>query len=327
MTVDNSPAEHNSAVVQQLNRLPEKHSFSLAQRRNNVPLNRCSYSGRFAPSPTGPLHFGSLITAVASYCDAKAHQGKWLVRVEDTDIPRIYPGSEEHILTSLEAFQFESDAEIIFQKNRLDIYESVLDQLKKEGLIYACQCTRKMLGSNAIYAGTCRDLNLDFQGQAIRVKVQDQQICFDDRLQGHHCSNLQHDLGDFVLKRRDGIINYQLAVVVDDYLQGITHVVRGADLLDNTERQIWLGQLLGYPQLSYMHLPLAMNDQGQKLSKQNLAQALDLSKAPELLQKAILALGQPNVDLDQPRLMLKQAVAQWNVDLIPHVQELSGTYL
>ncbi|WP_290014058.1 tRNA glutamyl-Q(34) synthetase GluQRS [Acinetobacter pittii] len=327
MTVDNSPAEHNSAVVQQLNRLPEKHSFSLAQRRNNVPLNRCSYSGRFAPSPTGPLHFGSLITAVASYCDAKAHQGKWLVRVEDTDIPRIYPGSEEHILTSLEAFQFEPDAEIIFQKNRLDIYESVLDQLKKEGLIYACQCTRKMLGSNAIYAGTCRDLNLDFQGQAIRVKVQDQQICFDDRLQGHHCSNLQHDLGDFVLKRRDGIINYQLAVVVDDYLQGITHVVRGADLLDNTERQIWLGQLLGYPQLSYMHLPLAMNDQGQKLSKQNLAQALDLSKAPELLQKAILALGQLNVDLDQPRLMLKQAVAQWNVDLIPHGQELSGTYL
>ena len=327
MTVDNSPAEHNSAVVQQLNRLPEKHSFSLAQRRNNVPLNRCSYSGRFAPSPTGPLHFGSLITAVASYCDAKAHQGKWLVRVEDTDIPRIYPGSEEHILTSLEAFQFEPDAEIIFQKNRLDIYESVLDQLKRKGLIYACQCTRKMLGSNAIYAGTCRDLNLDFQGQAIRVKVQDQQICFDDRLQGRHCSNLQHDLGDFVLKRRDGIINYQLAVVVDDYLQGITHVVRGADLLDNTERQIWLGQLLGYPQLSYMHLPLAMNGQGQKLSKQNLAQALDLSKAPELLQKAILALGQPNVDLDQPRLMLKQAVAQWNVDLIPHGQELSGTYL
>ncbi|MBJ9718922.1 tRNA glutamyl-Q(34) synthetase GluQRS [Acinetobacter pittii] len=327
MTVDNSPAEHNSALAQQLNRLPEKHSFSLAQRRNNVPLNRCSYSGRFAPSPTGPLHFGSLVTAVASYCDAKAHQGKWLVRVEDTDIPRIYPGSEEHILTSLEAFQFEPDAEIIFQKNRLDIYESVLDQLKRKGLIYACQCTRKMLGSNAIYAGTCRDLNLDFQGQAIRVKVQDQQICFDDRLQGHHCSNLQHDLGDFVLKRRDGIINYQLAVVVDDYLQGITHVVRGADLLDNTERQIWLSQLLGYPQLSYMHLPLAMNDQGQKLSKQNLAQALDLSKAPELLQKAILALGQPNVDLDQPRLMLKQAVAQWNVDLIPHGQELSGTYL
>ncbi len=184
-----------------------------------------------------------------------------------------------------------------------------------------------MLGSNAIYAGTCRDLQLDFQHQAIRVKVQDQPICFNDRLQGLHCSNLEHDLGDFVLKRRDGIINYQLAVVVDDYLQGITHVVRGADLLDNTERQIWLGQLLGYPKLSYMHLPLAMNDQGQKLSKQNLAHALDLTKAPELLQQAIQALGQPNVDLDRPEAMLKQAVAQWNVDLIPHGQQLCGTYL
>ncbi len=227
MTVKNSPAELSSA---------------LANQRNDVPLIR--YSGRFAPSPTGPLHFGSLITAVASYCDARAHQGRWFVRVEDTDIPRIYPGSEDHILASLEAFQFDPDAEIIFQKDRLDIYESVLDQLKKEGLVYACQCTRKMLGSNAIYAGTCRDLHLDFQHQAIRVKVQDQPICFDDRLQGIHCSNLEHDLGDFVLKRRDGIINYQLAVVVDDYLQGITHVVRGADLLDNTERQIWLGQLL-----------------------------------------------------------------------------------
>ncbi len=327
MTVKNSPAEFDSALAQQLNRLPEKHSFSLAQRRNNVPLNRCSYSGRFAPSPTGPLHFGSLITAVASYCDARAHKGRWFVRVEDTDIPRIYPGSEDHILASIEAFQFDPDAEIIFQKDRLNIYESVLDQLKKEGLVYACQCTRKMLGSNAIYAGTCRDLHLDFQDQAIRVKVQDQQICFDDRLQGLHCSNLQHDLGDFVLKRRDGIINYQLAVVVDDYLQGITHVVRGADLLDNTERQIWLSQLLGYPKLSYMHLPLAMNDQGQKLSKQNLAQALDLTKAPQLLQHAIQALGQPKVDLDRPEVMLKQAVAQWNVDLIPHGQELGGIYL
>ncbi|MFA3154588.1 tRNA glutamyl-Q(34) synthetase GluQRS [Acinetobacter baumannii] len=310
MTVKNSPAELSSALVNQ---------------RNDVPLIR--YSGRFAPSPTGPLHFGSLITAVASYCDARAHQGRWFVRVEDTDIPRIYPGSEDHILASLEAFQFDPDAEIIFQKDRLDIYESVLDQLKKEGLVYACQCTRKMLGSNAIYPGTCRDLQLDFQHQAIRVKVQDQPICFDDRLQGIHCSNLEHDLGDFVLKRRDGIINYQLAVVVDDYLQGITHVVRGADLLDNTERQIWLGQLLGYPKLSYMHLPLAMNDHGQKLSKQNLAHALDLTKAPELLQQAIQALGQPQVDLDRPEVMLKQAVTQWNVDLIPHGQQLCGTYL
>ncbi|OAL79863.1 glutamyl-Q tRNA(Asp) synthetase [Acinetobacter sp. SFB] len=286
-----------------------------------------AYVGRFAPSPTGPLHFGSLITAVASYCDARAHNGTWLVRIEDTDIPRIYPGSEAHILRSIDAFQFEADAEIIFQKDRLDLYDAVIDQLHQNRLVYACQCTRKMLSSNHIYAGTCRDLNLPFQQQAIRVKVSGQEICFNDRLQGTHCSNLQQDLGDFVLKRRDGIINYQLAVVVDDYLQGMTHVVRGADLLDNTERQIWLGSILGYPKLEYMHLPLAMNDQGQKLSKQNMAQALDLKHAPELLQQTIRALHQPEVDLDTPAHMLKQAIAQWDIQHIPHTKELQGTYL
>ncbi|MDH1916057.1 tRNA glutamyl-Q(34) synthetase GluQRS [Acinetobacter junii] len=286
-----------------------------------------SYIGRFAPSPTGPLHFGSLLTAVASYCDAKANHGKWLVRIEDTDIPRIYPNSETHILSCIDAFEFEPDAEIIFQKDRLTIYEQVLDQLKQQHAIYACQCTRKMLGSNHIYAGTCRDLNLDFAEQAIRLKVDDLLICFEDRLQGRQCSNLKDNLGDFVLKRRDGIISYQLAVVVDDYLQGITHVVRGADLLNNTARQIWLGSLLNYPSLSYMHLPLAMNDQGQKLSKQNLAQALDVSKASELLQQALLALGQPNVELNQPRIMLQQAVQQWNVNLIPKGIHLTGSYL
>lgn len=309
MTVENSPAEHSSA---------------LAQQRNDVSLTR--YSGRFAPSPTGPLHFGSLITAVASYCDAKAQHGRWLVRIEDTDIPRIYPGSETHILRSLDAFQFEPDGEILFQKDRLAIYEDILEQLAKQGWVYACQCTRKMLGSNHIYAGTCRNLQLPFAQQAIRLKVTDTDICFEDRLQGLHCSNLQQDLGDFVLKRRDGIITYQLAVVVDDYLQGITNVVRGADLLDNTERQIWLGRVLGYPELRYLHLPLAMNDQGQKLSKQNLAQPLDLNQAPLLLQQALTALHQPPVVLDTPARMLQQAIAQWSIDAIPHTTQLQGSY-
>ncbi|WP_394357236.1 tRNA glutamyl-Q(34) synthetase GluQRS [Acinetobacter chinensis] len=288
---------------------------------------RVVYRGRFAPSPTGPLHFGSLITAVASYCEAKAHQGEWIVRIEDTDIPRIYPGSEAHILKCLDAFGFESDKEIIFQKDRLDIYESVIEQLHQQGLVYACQCTRKILGSNHIYTETCRHLNLPLAHQAIRVKVDDCEICFDDALQGRHCSNLKYDLGDFVLKRRDGIINYQLAVVVDDYLQGMTHVVRGADLLDNTERQIWLGKLLGYPELSYMHLPLAMNDQGQKLSKQNMAQALDPAQASVLLSDAITALGQPAVELDLPDRMLIQAVAQWDRKSIPHGTEIQAVFL
>ena len=309
MTVDDSSA---------------KPSLALAQQRNDVSLTR--YSGRFAPSPTGPLHFGSLITAVASYCDARAHHGRWVVRIEDTDIPRIYPGSEEHILRSIDAFQFEPDAEIIFQKDRLDIYEQVIKQLHAQDLVYACQCTRKILGSNHIYQGTCRELKLPLNDQAIRIKIDDQTICFNDRLQGQHCSNLLHDLGDFVLKRRDGIINYQLAVVVDDFLQGMTHVVRGADLLDNTERQIWLGQKLNYPRLEYMHLPLAMNDQGQKLSKQNMAQALDLKQAPQLLQQALQALHQAPVDLDMPHIMLKQAIAQWSVDKIPHCMELPQMY-
>ncbi|WP_374664569.1 tRNA glutamyl-Q(34) synthetase GluQRS [Acinetobacter sp.] len=289
--------------------------------------SRMAYVGRFAPSPTGPLHFGSLITAVASYCDARAHQGKWLVRIEDTDIPRIYPGSEAHILRCIDAFQFDPDAGIIFQKDRLDLYEAVIEQLHQQGWVYACQCTRKMLGSNHIYQGTCRDLGLALQDQAIRVKVDAQEICFTDRLQGTHCSNLLQDLGDFVLKRRDGIINYQLAVVVDDYLQGMTHVVRGADLLDNTERQIWLGRLLGYPKLEYMHLPLAMNEQGQKLSKQNMAQALDLTQAPQLLQQALQALHQAPVDLDAPRIMLQQAIAQWDIERIPKGTALKGIFL
>ena len=285
-----------------------------------------NYVGRFAPSPTGPLHFGSLITAVASYCDARAHSGKWLVRIEDTDIPRIYPGSEEHILRAIDAFEFDPDQDIIFQKDRLDLYESVIEQLHQLNMVYACQCKRKVLGSNHIYAGTCQALMLPFEAQAIRVKVSNQPIQFIDRLQGQHSSNLQHELGDFVLKRRDGIINYQLAVVVDDHLQGITHIVRGADLLDNTERQIWLGQLLGYAPLQYMHLPLAMNDQGQKLSKQNRAEGLDLTQPSILLQQALNALHQPKVDLDTPTRMLKQAVAQWSIDTIPHQTELPGIY-
>lgn len=309
MTVENFSAEPSSA---------------LAQRRNNVSLTR--YSGRFAPSPTGPLHFGSLITALASYCEAKSNQGQWLVRIEDTDIPRIYPDSEQHILRCIDAFEFVPDGDILFQKDRLDIYQDVLAHLKSQGHIYACQCTRKMLGSNAIYTGTCRNLSLDFEKQAIRLKVNDESICFDDPLQGRQCSNLAVDLGDFVLKRRDGIISYQLAVVVDDYLQGVTHVVRGADLLDNTARQIWLGRCLGYPELNYLHLPLAMNADGRKLSKQNFAQPLNPNNASELLSQAAQALNQPSLDLDRPLTMLAQAVAQWQRERIPQGMMLSQIY-
>lgn len=293
---------------------------------SNMISTYTPYVGRFAPSPTGPLHFGSLITAVASYCDAKAHAGQWLVRIEDTDIPRIYPGSEQHILQCIDAFEFEVDGEIIFQRHRLDLYHSILEQLQEQELTYACQCTRKMLGSNHIYAGTCRELGLDVNANAIRLKVSDQVISFEDALQGLQHANLATELGDFVLKRRDGIINYQLAVVADDAAQGITHVVRGADLLDNTARQIWLGQCLHYTALNYMHLPLAMNAQGQKLSKQNMALPLDLNQPALLLQQALQALGQPAVAIDRPAQMLSQAIAQWDRNCIPQGTHIAGIY-
>lgn len=289
-------------------------------------MSSVQYVGRFAPSPTGPLHFGSLLTAVASYCEAKKHGGRWLVRIEDTDSPRIAPHSEEQILRCLDAFALHSDAEIIFQRQRLPIYQSVLQQLQQQNAIYGCQCSRKQLNGLSAYPNTCRELNLDFHQQAIRLKVDDSIIYFDDALQGRQQSCLLHDLGDFILKRRDGIISYQLAVVVDDYLQGVTHVVRGADLLDNTARQIWLGQLLGYPRLNYCHLPLAMNANGQKLSKQNLAQALDIQHVPQLLQQVLQALHQAHVDIDTPARMLAQAVAQWNLSAIPPQTQLQGVY-
>ena len=297
------------------------------------------YRGRFAPSPTGPLHFGSLITALASYCEAKAQQnksqqGQWLVRIEDTDIPRIQAGATRAILTALDAFGFEWDEPVVRQQDRLEYYEQALEQLKSHNLIYACQCSRKQLsglsknGSSglATYTQTCRHLNMPFEQNAIRLKVTDTPICFDDLIQGHFCESLNQTVGDFVLKRRDGIISYQLAVVVDDAMQGITHVVRGADLLDNTARQIWLGQCLQAPPLHYCHIPLAMNEQGQKLSKQNLAKPLDLNQAPLLIQQALQALNQPDVEVDSPRNMLTQAVNQWDIQLIDQNMMLTQTF-
>lgn len=285
------------------------------------------YVGRFAPSPTGPLHFGSLLTAVASYCDAKANAGQWLLRIEDTDIPRIEAGSEAAILRALEAFALHSDAPMIRQRERLHIYEEVLAQLAATQQIYACACSRKTLAGLSAYDNRCRELDLPLKDHALRFKVPTGTVAFQDALQGTQCSNVLHELGDFVLKRRDGIMSYQLAVVVDDALQGVTHVVRGADLLDNTARQILLGQALNYPMLHYAHIPLAMNAQGQKLSKQNLAPALDLNQAPQLLQQALRALGQAAVDLDHPQTMLQQAVAQWQLTNIPHQFQLNAVFV
>ena len=289
--------------------------------RNLIP-----YKGRFAPSPTGPLHFGSLLTAIASYCQAHSQHGQWLVRIEDTDILRIQAGATTAILTALEAFGFEWDEAVVRQQDRLEYYFHALEQLNNNDQIYACQCSRKQLTGFATYPQTCRYLKLPFDQHAIRLKTSNQTICFDDLIQGHCCENLSNTTGDFVLKRRDGIISYQLAVVVDDALQGITHVVRGADLLDNTARQIWLGHCLQVPQLKYCHIPLAMTAQGQKLSKQNLAKPLDLAQAPQLIQQALKALNQPDVDVDTSRNMLAQAVSQWDIDKVFRGTQLNTVF-
>jgi glutamyl-Q tRNA(Asp) synthetase len=293
-----------------------------------------AYMGRFAPSPTGPLHFGSLVTALASWCEARQHGGQWLIRIEDTDIPRNQAGAEAEILAALHRFGLTSDAPILRQSERLDHYNTLIDQLHRHGLVYGCACSRKQLSSNPspAYPNTCRDLGLPLSGNAVRLRVPDQAICFDDQLQGQVCENLQHTTGDVVLRRRDGIISYQLAVVVDDIAQGVTDIVRGADLLDNTARQIWLRHCLRQIGVQdvieprYTHLPLAMNDQGQKLSKQNLAAALELDDPLTTLRLAFAALGQLEVDADSVAQFLQRAVAVWDMTRIRKGVALAGTY-
>lgn len=284
------------------------------------------YIGRFAPSPTGALHFGSLISAIASYCDAHAHTGQWLVRIEDTDIPRNVPQAQDQILTALDAFGLHWHSTVRQQSQHLDDYNDTIAQLAARALVYGCACSRKQLAPNAPYPATCRDRSLGLPDHAVRLRIGTETLSFNDQIQGLYCENLQDTTGDFILHRRDGIISYQLAVVVDDALQGVTHVVRGADLLDNTARQLWLGQCLGYAPLQYAHVPLVMNKQGQKLSKQNLAKPINTMHAPELLRQALRLLGQPDVDLDTPERMLAQAVAQWRLDLIPRTTAFDSVF-
>ena len=255
--------------------------------------------GRFAPSPTGPLHFGSLLAALASYCEAKTQGGTWLVRMEDLDKPREITGAADHILRTLEAFGFEWDREVVYQSERSALYQDALSQLKANSLIYDCDCSRKEIADSAqhgidglIYPGTCKYKANVKAPYASRVMVHSNPIAFIDVIQGAIQQNLAQDIGDYVLKRADGLYAYQLAVVVDDFEQRISHIIRGADLLDSTPRQIYLQQLLNYPTPQYAHIPLASNARGEKLSKQTLAPAIDASQASMWLSQALKFLGQ-----------------------------------
>ena len=261
------------------------------------------YRGRFAPSPTGPLHFGSLVAAVGSYLDARTQGGEWLVRMEDVDTPRNVPGAAEGILSTLEAFGFVWDGPVLWQSTRFPAYAEVLEQLKARGLVYGCACSRKEIADSATrsaidgglaYPGNCRSgPPAGREARAWRLRVGEAETAFRDRLQGRVAQQLAHDVGDFVLRRADGLFAYQLAVAVDDHFQGITDIVRGADLLASTPRQIWLLQCMGWPVPRYAHLPVAGNAAGEKLSKQTRAPALDIMQAPALLVQALGFLGQP----------------------------------
>lgn len=287
------------------------------------------YIGRFAPSPTGLLHIGSLLTALASYADARANGGKWLVRMEDLDPPREMAGAAAHILHTLEAFGFEWDGEVAYQSQRDELYQEALGRLKNEGLVYPCYCSRKdwqavaTAGADGfVYNGRCRvpaqRPEANGKTPAWRIAVPDRTIGFQDEIVGYYAQNLARDIGDFVLLRADGFWAYQLAVVADDAEQGITHIVRGQDLLVSTPRQIYLQQCLGANTPHYAHLPLLVNSQGQKWSKQTLAPALDLNRREALLRQVMRYLNLPYApEVDRPEELLAWAVLHWEIRAIP----------
>ena len=286
------------------------------------------YIGRFAPSPTGLLHIGSLLTALASYADARANRGKWLVRMEDLDPPREMPGAAAHILHTLEAFGFEWDGEVVWQSRRHSLYRDALGRLKEKGLLYPCYCSRKDWQAAAaqgadgfVYNGRCRrpeDRPHTDKPPAWRIRVNDETIGFDDGIVGHYAQNLARDIGDFVLLRADGFWAYQLAVVADDADQGITHIVRGQDLLVSTPRQIYLQRCLGFATPHYAHLPLLVNKHGQKWSKQTLAPALDENNKEQLLRQVLEYLNLPPApEVSRPQALLSWAIEHWQPHKIP----------
>ena len=282
------------------------------------------YTGRFAPSPTGLLHAGSLVAALASWLDARTHGGQWLVRIEDVDTPRCVPGADQAILQQLAACGLVPDGPVLWQSQRGDAYAAALQNLVNQGWAYPCGCSRKEIESAqavarhsaAVYPGTCREGLKGKPARAWRLNVQAVQQAlglpavtrWTDRRLGPQQQNVAEEVGDFVLRRADGLWAYQLAVVVDDAAQGVSHVVRGQDLADNTARQIVLQRALGLPTPQYLHTPLVLCADGEKLSKQNGALALNLEHPVQALNEAALVLGLPTVAGKTP---LRQALAHW----------------
>lgn len=279
--------------------------------------NTCPYRGRFAPSPSGVLHDGSLLTAMASFLDAKAHGGQWLLRIEDIDTPRVVPGADRIIMQQLQALGMQWDEAPVWQSQRHTLYQAAFNKLAEQNLVYGCACTRQEL-SWGPYQGTCRaGLPAGRQARSWRFKVAPGTQHFHDRWQGAQQQDVATDVGDFIIKRADGLWAYQMVVVVDDGDQGITHIVRGADLLDSTARQQALASSLNIPYPQVMHVPLLLDQAGRKLSKQNHARALDVVHAVPTLNKAWQALGfqaLPETDL---QAFWHTAQEQWARRFVP----------
>ena len=287
------------------------------------------YRGRFAPSPTGPLHFGSLVAAVASYADARHHGGAWLLRIEDVDTPRCIAGATDDILRTLAACGMHADGEIVYQSRRSDPYQAALEQLRSQQQVYACACSRREIADSGlrgiegpVYPGSCRDGIGNKAARAWRIDTRGAVIAFDDAVQGSITQNIERDIGDFVLYRADHIYAYQLAVVIDDAEQGITEIVRGADLLDSTPRQIFLQQRLGLPTPRYLHVPVAVNAAGEKLSKQTRAQAVDVQDPLPALTAALHFLGQQPPAFASIAELWTWGIAHWRRDNIPKTRTL-----
>jgi len=277
--------------------------------------------GRFAPSPTGPLHLGSLLAAVASYLQARSHRGRWLLRIEDIDPPREVDGADALIVEQLLALGFEWDGPLLRQSQSRGQHEASVNELVAAGHAYPCSCSRKDIADapqgdlGTIYPGTCRN-GYDGDDYAIRLRTTDAAVSFVDGLQGRGSQRLESESGDFIIKRRDGLIAYNLAVVVDDQLQGITEVVRGIDLLDSTPRHIYLQTLLGFATPAYLHIPVAVNADGQKLSKSTGAAAVDVARPGAQLAQALRVLYQsppPDLERESVSAIWDWAIAHWDV--------------
>lgn len=283
------------------------------------------YRGRFAPSPTGPLHFGSVVAAVGSFVQARHAGGEWLVRIDDLDAPRSVAGTDQRILKDLELLGLHWDGEIVRQSARGSLYENALETLQELGLTYPCGCSRKDL-RGGIYPGFCRDgLAPGKRPRSRRIRTDDTEIELLDRVQGSSRQNLSRSVGDFVVLRTDGQFAYHLATAVDDSLQGMTEVVRGSDLLDSTLRQLYLQRMLGLHSPAYAHLPVAVNHHGQKLSKQTHAAAIDPSEAATLWLRSLEFLGQkpPRMLRDAtPEEVRTWAITHWQLDSVPRTRAI-----